>query len=1349
MAPTARISGGESVSSPMRITYDSGSSDEDTSGKASRFMSSLKGPKKFLHHRKTARKTSSTTSLAIDASTASSRASSFANRSRIFVESISNVSPSQTSNVEARQPNSRDLQSPTRPMPEHGQFLKRSNRSKESHPNPVQDSPDLRTLTLRIRGETQEQIQPKAMIPRSEPLGNRESIKIPKRKRARYHGSEASGSSEVLNRDSSHQARRHQLEARLKRAARASPAAEAAVIEWIESVDPNVERRKSEAGQSEVLQQPSPARPCSQADVVMNLLEENQDSILRAAAAFSGPQPTDSGSSRKRDSAMTNTTSAPSIFSRLSTWTDGTSLTAPSEMLAGDGTPAKKYWRDSRDSYRFSRNLASARSSMISGQSMPFRSRPFGAGDFASNGERPCSFGQELERTSEEKAEEPRNSRLSDVSSRISGADHDHSSVYSKQEGASTVAREGTLSPVKEMPNEHAGPSKPTDPSRFTTSELPPGHFPKGARVITSLFTIADAETQGSYRGSPDSISESLEAEVVPVRSINSRASIVSVDKPSLQDNRISVLGDGFSDDGSCRHDVLHDIDSADEESTGFPTRKGSHASPRAFNRSSLDRVTIKSSPKWHSSHLTESETSTSVDGSDFDDISSGITDYSSAEMRAMAELGTMGPVFQMVLANVRRDVLSRVLSELNGTVAAPQDADGAGNQSTYQRRNGAATPNQSNRGGSNKRPSRDREPGSPDDREDGDNDKKRKMTHAPVHPSILRLRFACPFFKHNADNHQRWRSCRGPGWEEVRRVKEHVYRRHTLFTCPRCQLSFEDSETLNEHAQAAESCTIANHPPEQPIEGCNKEQERKLRCRKRQPGETDEDRWAEMYRILFGDDVEVPGPYYDFDLPTSSPSPTDLPLIEEMLRALPQRLTEDINRHFRRPLNEELRAALPGIIQNSLQDYMQPFWRLFAPNATETRSGGPPPSDQGDSAYGSLINDGREGSAGPPRSTSRSQPSRTSHCQAPVCLINLRNNLKPNEPHVTTSADLLLPPAPTWQSSTSSFVPLTHVPENVSSEAYENYPPTHDPHRSRGPTIDPRMAFAGRATAAESPVTSDLFDFLVPQPPYTIADAPLNQHPTSASMLRWSNPVMPLDSTSYTTNEVSPNFPSFSYPLQTQPAMPHTDQQQQHLQQLPVSQGPTYATSMAPQTTIATSGMAMAPQTTMPPYTNMSPYTTMPPNMSMAPNTPTPSHAVNPAVQEALAAHNDVHQYRESPDSSPAWMWNWTNGDMVQQPQSQQQQSQMTHHLAAHVRQSQPSHISPRQQQHQHQHVQPLQQSGRGINSMPPQIHHYGNGAALTSSTTRSRPKSKPLLRDPGTEDTDPFYDGRVGRFM
>ena len=35
-----------------------------------------------------------------------------------------------------------------------------------------------------------------------------------------------------------------------------------------------------------------------------------------------------------------------------------------------------------------------------------------------------------------------------------------------------------------------------------------------------------------------------------------------------------------------------------------------------------------------------------------------------------------------------------------------------------------------------------------------------------------LRLKFACPFFKRDADSNRTWRACAGPGWDTVHRVK-------------------------------------------------------------------------------------------------------------------------------------------------------------------------------------------------------------------------------------------------------------------------------------------------------------------------------------------------------------------------------------------------------------------------------------------------------------------------------------------------------------------------------------------------------------------------------------------------
>jgi len=55
-----------------------------------------------------------------------------------------------------------------------------------------------------------------------------------------------------------------------------------------------------------------------------------------------------------------------------------------------------------------------------------------------------------------------------------------------------------------------------------------------------------------------------------------------------------------------------------------------------------------------------------------------------------------------------------------------------------------------------------------------GDDDQPKRPTveTPPARSFETRLRFACPYFKRNAEKHQRWRSCAGPGWNSVHRVK-------------------------------------------------------------------------------------------------------------------------------------------------------------------------------------------------------------------------------------------------------------------------------------------------------------------------------------------------------------------------------------------------------------------------------------------------------------------------------------------------------------------------------------------------------------------------------------------------
>jgi hypothetical protein len=64
-----------------------------------------------------------------------------------------------------------------------------------------------------------------------------------------------------------------------------------------------------------------------------------------------------------------------------------------------------------------------------------------------------------------------------------------------------------------------------------------------------------------------------------------------------------------------------------------------------------------------------------------------------------------------------------------------------------------------------------DRNDGDEGDNGEEDGDKQLRQPPAPgVSPTGPK--FACPFFKNNPTKYQTWRSCPGPGWDEVHRVK-------------------------------------------------------------------------------------------------------------------------------------------------------------------------------------------------------------------------------------------------------------------------------------------------------------------------------------------------------------------------------------------------------------------------------------------------------------------------------------------------------------------------------------------------------------------------------------------------
>ncbi|KAK4139595.1 uncharacterized protein C8A04DRAFT_32922 [Dichotomopilus funicola] len=197
----------------------------------------------------------------------------------------------------------------------------------------------------------------------------------------------------------------------------------------------------------------------------------------------------------------------------------------------------------------------------------------------------------------------------------------------------------------------------------------------------------------------------------------------------------------------------------------------------------------------------------------------------------------------------------------------------------------------------------------------EADGDGRRKK-HKAVPPSNTvgggdSGKFACPYFKRNPKKYREWTSCPGPGWDEVHRVKTHLYRRHPLpIQCPRCWDVFKVDTQLQTHLQQDPPCSVQRNQMLQ--EGFTKEQEKRLRSRKKTHADmTGEDKWREIYTILFPDDNPsvIPSPYYiESEDGSEYPGSSSTEL-------------EDYATFIRREMPTLVRRELETLFQNEFQD--------------------------------------------------------------------------------------------------------------------------------------------------------------------------------------------------------------------------------------------------------------------------------------------------------------------------------------------------------------------------------------------------------------------------------------------
>ncbi|KAK3320496.1 kinase-like domain-containing protein [Cercophora scortea] len=162
--------------------------------------------------------------------------------------------------------------------------------------------------------------------------------------------------------------------------------------------------------------------------------------------------------------------------------------------------------------------------------------------------------------------------------------------------------------------------------------------------------------------------------------------------------------------------------------------------------------------------------------------------------------------------------------------------------------------------------------------------------------------RLACPFMKVGVHPSELTRACKGPGYDSNFRVKEHIQRCHTPASfknplgCHRCLREFESANLLYKHSREEPQCLI--RAPEIINGQLSLEQALSLRSmKKRRTDMTEEDKWFEIFRILFPSKDLPASPYHEDATTVSS--------LDTLSTQSSMGITE-YKDHLRRPMSDD-----------------------------------------------------------------------------------------------------------------------------------------------------------------------------------------------------------------------------------------------------------------------------------------------------------------------------------------------------------------------------------------------------------------------------------------------------------
>ncbi|CZR61293.1 uncharacterized protein PAC_11189 [Phialocephala subalpina] len=170
--------------------------------------------------------------------------------------------------------------------------------------------------------------------------------------------------------------------------------------------------------------------------------------------------------------------------------------------------------------------------------------------------------------------------------------------------------------------------------------------------------------------------------------------------------------------------------------------------------------------------------------------------------------------------------------------------------------------------------------------------------------------------------------------------LRAHLYTYHYIHQCQRCMEVFNSEDELDGHVKAPEPCpSRIGHP----ADGITSKMKAQLQCRKKtHRNQTEEDRWFQIYRILFtpkADEI-IPNPYFepirDHEVTHANgqtPQFQDIDSFQGYLRrelprffstVLENAVTRELN-----PIEERLRSELVDLMQEA-QNNAFSSWRAM-----------------------------------------------------------------------------------------------------------------------------------------------------------------------------------------------------------------------------------------------------------------------------------------------------------------------------------------------------------------------------------------------------------------------------------